>query len=395
MKKTILIIFIILSANVFAQKSQPYKTFEGDQLTLYSWSGDKIMLLSALNTLNATTMNNWVSKMDAAYNYYALCTGREPDFYVGATYINNRSTIAQVNSTCGAGCGYLGTTGIEMLSSYFSNMYNSINSQNLYDQVPFYELGRNFWFYDSKLKYQNNDPIVTGYAVYMRFMAMEAANVNGAPFNSWTFSEFKNNVVNLLPTYMADNSLNWSNTLGVGAGVPNSNLGATDLFASFCFYLNNTYKEKKWVENVWKYAALRPDANNTQEAVNNFIIASSQAANRNLVSLFTYWKWPVSTSVNTYLNSIGLYTAVAEINNFKSIQIFPNPTSEIITIASNQVFETINVFDISGKMVYSQTNNTKQNNLELDLSSLNNGIYFIHTQNANGEVSKSKIVLSK
>lgn len=306
MKNILSIIAFSLCVSAFCQTPQNYTSFDNTSLSLYAWQGNKIMLLSSSNTLNPTTMNNWVLKMDTAYNYYALCTGQEPTFYTGVTYINNRSTIAQVPTTCGAGCGYLGWTGIEMLTSYFDNMYNYINNQNLYDQIPFYELGRNFWFYDNQLKYQSNDPIVTGYAVFMRFMAMEAANVQGAPFNSWTFSQFKNNVINLLPSYMADPTLNWGNTLGVGQGVPNSNLGGTDLFASFCFYLRDNYCGNHWVENVWKFAGLRPTATNTQDAVDNFVIASSQAANTNLTSLFQYWKWTVSSNAISYLNSLNL-----------------------------------------------------------------------------------------
>lgn len=298
-----LFIMMMIVFSVFSQSPQNYISFQGAPLSLFSWQGNKIMLLADTDTLDSATMYEWVYKMDTAYNYYSLCTGREPNFNTGGTYINNRSTIAEVQNTCGAGCGYLGTTGIEIQTSYFYNCYNYILTQNLYDQVPFYELGRNFWFYADKLNYQTNDPIATGYAVFMRFMAMEAANVQGAPFNAWTFSQFKNNVIGLLPSYMADTTLNWSNTLGIGQGVPGSSLGATDLFASFCFYLRDNYCSNHWVENVWKKAWQRPNSISTQDAVDNFIIAASQAANQNLTPLFQYWRWPISNFAISFLNA--------------------------------------------------------------------------------------------
>ncbi len=308
MKKIILIFLTYcLSISVYSQTPQSYTSFEDSLLSLYAWRGNKMVLLSNSNSLNPTTMNNWVLKMDTAYNFYSLCTGREPVFYTDHTYLNNRSTITEVPHTCGAGCGYVGWTGIEIQSSYFTEMYNYINTQNLYIQIPFYELGRNFWFYSDQLEYKTNDPIVTGYAVFMRFMAMEAAHVQGAPFNYlWSFDQLKNNVINLLPSYMANTSLNWNNTLAVNQGVPGSSLGATDLFASFCFYLRDNYCGNHWVENVWKFAGLRPAAITTQDAVDNFIIANSRAANSNLTSLFQYWKWPVSISAITYLDSLNL-----------------------------------------------------------------------------------------
>ena len=306
MKNILTLIVVSLSISAYCQTSQVYKSFDDKSFSLYAWRGNKIMLLSSSNMLNPTTMNKWVLKMDTAYIFYTLCTGREPTFNTGITYIDKRATIAEVPTTCGAGCGYLGWSGIELQTSYFSSNYNYINRENLYSQELFYELGRNFWFFDNTLKYQSNDPIATGYAVFMRFMSMEAANVLGAPFGSWTFSQFKNNVINLLPTYMIDQKLDWNNTLGIGQGVPNSNLGATDLFASFCFYLKDNYGGSFWVENVWKYAALRPKANTTQDAVDNFIIASSQAAGENLSSLFKYWKWPISNNAILYIKSLNL-----------------------------------------------------------------------------------------
>ena len=306
MKNILTLIVVSLSISAYCQTSQEYKSFDDKSLPLYAWRGNKIMLLSSSNMLNPTTMNKWVLKMDTAYMFYTLCTGREPTFNTGITYIDKRATIAEVPTTCGAGCGYLGWTGIELQTMYFTSNYNYLNNENLYSQELFYELGRNFWFYDNTLKYQTNDPIATGYAVFMRFMAMEAANVQGAPFGSWSFSEFKNNVINLLPSYLEDQNLKWNNTLAIGKGVPNSNVGATDLFASFCFYLRNNYGGTRWVENVWKYAALRPKANTTQDAVDNFIIASSQAASENLSSLFKYWKWPISNDAILYIKSLNL-----------------------------------------------------------------------------------------
>lgn len=50
----------------------------------------------------------------------------------------------------------------------------------------------------------------------------------------------------------------------------------------------------QWVENVWKFAAARPDRVTTQDAVDNFIVAASQAADTDLTPLFEYWRWPIS-----------------------------------------------------------------------------------------------------
>ena len=238
-------------------------------------------------------MFKWLKAMDTTYGYYKKCTGKEPSINP-STYIHDRTTIADVISTCGAGCGYLGTTGIELQNAYFDVMYNAITYADQYDQASFYEFGRNFWFYGDQLAYKTNDPITTGYAVFMRFMAMEASGVNGATFGSWPFPAFRAKVENLIDIYLENPTLKWANTLGINQGVPGSGLGATDLFASFCFRLRRDYGGENFVQNVWKKAGLRPAASSTQDAVDNFFLASCAAANKNLTTVFQSWKWVIS-----------------------------------------------------------------------------------------------------
>lgn len=119
---------------------------------------------------------------------------------------------------------------------------------------------------------------------------------------------------------------------------------------------------------------------------------------KHMVTSGTEQRWVNNAWVNetriTFYYSANNFNGVKE-NVLTSTNIFPNPTSGIITIATNKGLETINVFDVSGKLVYSQTNATKQNNVELDLSALSNGIYFIHTKTENGQSNSNKIVITK
>lgn len=285
---------------------QTYTTFGGDKLNLFMYRGTKIAILANSDSLDSIAMSKWLNAMDGAYSFYELATGREPMPYANVTYIDGRSIIARVETTCGAGCAYLGWTGVEMLNTNFDDLYRRLLTDNQYDQVPFYELGRNFWFYSDKLEYKSNDPVVTGYAVFMRFAAIDYLGLDGAPFNGiLPYADFENQVRSLRTQYLADRSLNWNNTLGIGQGVPQSNWGATDLFASFCFYLADSYGTQ-WVLEVWKEAGKRPDATTTQDAVDNFVVAASLAANSNLAPLFDYWRWPVSPDAVAEIKALNL-----------------------------------------------------------------------------------------
>jgi PKD repeat protein len=290
----------IVSKELNITNSVSYTSFDGKQYQLFPWTGSRVVILSRNLSLDPTVMAKWVSTMDSVYGYYFACTGRAPGV---AKMLNGRSVIADVAATCGAGCGYLGATGIEILNANFDIIYNGILTRNQFDQVPFYEFGRNFWFYGDQLAYKTNDPVTTGYAVLMRFMSLDATGVQGGPFIGNTvmpYAAFKDAVTTLVDQYTANTSLNWNNTLGANAGVPGGFGGATDLFASFCMRLTRDYGGEKFIRNVWKYAGSRPAALTTQDAVDNFILAACAAADKNLTTLFVNtWRWPMSNAAKT------------------------------------------------------------------------------------------------
>jgi|GEM_PF-885492 len=350
MIKTLLnLIFISLISSfgcVLAQKPQTYVSFDKDTLNLFAYEGTKTMILSNTSNRDSLTMKKWVESMDGAYAYYTTCTGREPNYYTEFTHLNDLSTIARVDRTCGAACGYIGWTGIEIMNTFFDRFYDDLKNRGEYGQEPFYEFGRNFWFYSDQLEYTENDPIVTGYAVFMRFMAMDYLQLKGSKFWSWTFDEFRNEVKGLLRTYLADTSYTWQSTLGKGAGLRNTQLGATDLFASFCFYMFDNHGGHEWVKAVWKEAETLPKKNTTQDAVDNFIIASSRAAKQNLIPLFTEWRWPISQKVREELQSLPL--SVHETTD--KLYPYPNPVSRngVITF-SNSAIQQCRLIDLHGK----------------------------------------------
>ncbi|MFA8299790.1 MAG: choice-of-anchor J domain-containing protein [Hyphomicrobiales bacterium] len=75
----------------------------------------------------------------------------------------------------------------------------------------------------------------------------------------------------------------------------------------------------------------------------------------------------------------------------KNIDIYPNPSNGIVNIV-NIGNAIVKVVDIHGKVVLSKTSNTA--NLQLDLSGLENGVYFLQST-IDGELLNSKIVINK
>jgi hypothetical protein len=265
-----------------------YTAFDGHTETLVPWQGTNVsVLVEPGPARDEAVMAKLVGALDRAWSYYRDTTGRIP---ADAHSLNGRDMIAEVSSTCGAGCGYLGFTGIEVATPYFETMYTNIATSDLYDQIPFYELGRNFWFWTSQLAFQppEQDPVVTGFAVWMRFESMSAAGVEGAPFNGRSFSTFQAEVADLASEYESDPSLTFADTL---AQAKSPGLyGGTDFWASLMMQLAARHGGQQFIERFWQAVDELPAATSTAGSVANWEAAASSAACAELADVF-YLRW--------------------------------------------------------------------------------------------------------
>ena len=307
MRLRLLPLLLLLCAPLLAQKTKPgaptpYTSFDGEHLTLYAWAGAKTAVLTASSALDPDTMQKLVSATDRAYQFYADQTGRLPA--PGANY-KGLASIAEVDHTCGAGCGNVGSTGIEITPRSMQFLYYGIRNVNRYDQLVFYEMGRVFWFLNPQLNYKEsaNEPCVnTGYAVLMRSQVIHALHLQGGYDGSADdYDEQHSRTENLVDPYLAEPELTWAHPLGARQS---PDLGCTDLFASFVMRLMRDHGGLAFLKALWHEAALRPAAHTTQDAVDNFILAASAAARQNLVDQFAQWRWPTSEAALAEANEL-------------------------------------------------------------------------------------------
>jgi serralysin len=268
-----------------------YTAIDGHTETLTPWQGQHVSVLVEPGvTRNPKVMGKLVRALDRAWSYYAATTGQLPGI---AHSLNGRDEVAEVTSTCGAGCTYIGATGTEMLTSYFESMYDEIAESDTFDQVPFYELGRSFWFWGPELEFKSpdQDPVVTGFAVWMRFRSMTAAHVHGAPYDGTPFTTFQAQVEALAGQYEANPSLTFAETLAQDKSP--GLYGGTDFWASLMMQLAKRHGGQKFVERFWQHAGALPVASTTAGAVANWVNDASYAACTDLSTVFyTRWGFP-------------------------------------------------------------------------------------------------------
>ncbi len=276
-----------------------YRTFQNVNLKLFQWNGTRTTFLTIRNDLDPVAMKKWLDALDSAYEFYFNST----NFNIGNSSVSSsgsKQLFSVVNGTCGAGCGLIGGNGIEYLNYFFDFDYDLLKRDGTINHIPFYEMGRNFWNYSNKLVFDSygTESNVTGFAVYMRFKSMEYAKVKPGKFDGIEFEIFKANVLNMASLYVNNSTYTFENTFGANKGfkVNNQNLSSADLFASFCYKIEKEFSSPDFAQKVWKEVAKRPNALNRQDAIDNFVLATCAALNKNVTASFIGWKFPVSTN---------------------------------------------------------------------------------------------------
>lgn len=276
----------------------------------YAWVGDKVAFLTRDTTRSPCVMRRIVHVADEVFSWYEQATGRRP---AARMQYEGRATITTVGDLPGAAIGLFGETGIEVQGRYFEDLYAGVSAHNEFDHLIFYEMGRNFWFYGSKIDFKGADigrphipTLATGYAIFMRYMAIDATGAKQLPFNGHRFDQYRLEAERLLDRYVADTSLNFDNTLRVQRAPANPvQLEWTDLCASFLLRLVRVHG-RAFIPALWRQVATQPDALTTQDAIDNWVVAASAAAGRDLAPLFLErWRFPVSPAARQRAHAMG------------------------------------------------------------------------------------------
>lgn len=131
------------------------------------WEGREIVFLTLPGDYDKNLMEHWVHRLDEGWALYADLTGARPRPF---KQLHGKATIAAVPDgvTCGAGCGYIGVTGIELSMFYHSNYPALKKNPDAIPHYVFYEMGRNFYTFGDK-----HSCFITGFAVFMRYVCTD------------------------------------------------------------------------------------------------------------------------------------------------------------------------------------------------------------------------------
>jgi hypothetical protein len=146
---------------------------KGTSTLLLPWTGENLVFLSRPGDYDSRLMTSWVRALDGGWQLYAELTGARPQ---PLKQLNGKATIAAVPGdeyTCGAGCGYVGHSGIELAMFYNWNYPELKRDSNAIPHYVFYEMGRNFYTFGDR-----HSCFTTGFAVFMRYVCMDALKLH-------------------------------------------------------------------------------------------------------------------------------------------------------------------------------------------------------------------------
>jgi hypothetical protein len=283
----------------------------GLSLQLTPWTGRNVVFLTVDDKLDPALMGLWVSRLDAGWRLYADLTGREPGPFKQS---EGKVTIAAVPGaelTCGAGCGYVGATGIE-LALFYDHNYPALKTHpKAMPHYVFYEMGRNYYTFGDR-----HSCFITGFAVFMRYVCMDALRCEDTDRPT-------RQVIEAVEPLMAASGLGFldlfTTSSGTGEKVDRIKDAGGKLvspsdqpvrYASAMLRLRREHGGDDWLRRFFRELATCPESKPmTREGALaqgwNWMLAASVAAKRDLSPVFAgEWKLPITDETRAALKKI-------------------------------------------------------------------------------------------
>ncbi len=309
---------VVLGQQPAGQLKQPgepieYQPFFPDRwkaknqsMKLFPWEGEQVVLLTTTADFDPKTMATFLKRLDVGWKLYADLVGQSPRPFKQHNGKVTFACVPDASFTCGAGCGYMGMTGIEIAGFYrgFNGApgdYDTVHKdRELFFDYYFYEMGRNYYLFGDRISLFS-----TGFPVAMRHVCMEDVKKwkdQDTSTRGWIdrFEEaFSKSNVSFEQAFApfgakAPFKLNDIN------GKPFEFADLTILYASGFLKLRKDNGGNEWVKQFHKHLFDCPpsspsDISGAKGQLLNWVVAASLAAGKDLTPVFRdRWRFPLA-----------------------------------------------------------------------------------------------------
>lgn len=143
----------------------------------------------------------------------------------------------------------------------------------------------------------------------------------------------------------------------------------------------------EWQKSMGGTGAYDVAASIKQTTDGGYIVTGTTSSNDGDVSGYHlyYDYWVVKLSAGT--------TGIEETTNSVSFIIYPNPANDFVTITNLPKGATVNILDVTGKVVYSSSTTNEQTST-INTADFTNGIYLISVENK-GTITNRKLIVNR
>lgn len=370
-----------------------------------AWIGEKVVIMIEGETpedRDMTTMTEMIGIFEDIITKYEEYTGLD-DLPIASSF-DEKPVIEVVLDNCGAGGlanhGVLGmSTGVFFLDQF----YDLIQAGNIaVPQVFLYELNRNFWApsFNDKFDWAMDDNPqnwgwwTVGMNNAQAYIIPQSLGLGlyyfGNDINYW-----EDRMVGELNSYIDDTQYDfdygWTQSLMPWHNTESIN----DLMSGLLIYSYNNFGGDEWMTGFYEQLqnsdiADRSDVFAYEECRDNIYKVWSYAANQDLIAFFEEdLRWFITEEakeeVNLVFNPI-IMSSLEDTESLTQINIYPNPAKDILIIKTNTTNNTnIELFNNLGQKISVHPLNNKT---ELNISHLNNGVYWLKINNQTYPVIK-------
>lgn len=276
-----------------------YKHFTSEDTSLmHAWRGRNVVLLTRDGYYPEAVVSPLLYDMDKIYDYYRDMAGGDPKPHWA---IGGKTTIAEVPDTgpanidglWSAAKGFSGHTGIEISTPSFRHIVNKHAGGGGMDHIPYWEMGRNFW-YGGRHQVGWKDGIAgvgEAYALAMQIIASKQAGV--VPGRELKESAARADA--MLDMYIRDHRLGYENTMAEGRDPYGNKDAGHWLVAAMVVRLHRDNGGDAFLRRFLDEVRRSEGSGNRQQALDLFAVAASKAARRDLSRMMRdEWKLPIS-----------------------------------------------------------------------------------------------------
>lgn len=314
MKKLLILIFILyvpfLQANeVKFKKLNDYQKNIAGGKTVSVWFGEKTALVIDGETgpekRDQKVMTELLRTFDKMFQKYEETTGVKPRH---AGHFKNLAVI-EVSDKVGGGLAHHNQLGIAVGTGFFENLYKRWQQgEKTLDQIFFYETARNFWppEFNRKIDYHTTKGIndygwwTVGFNNAMSiFLPAEIPQITDMHYFGSNGKQFSDGMEKNIIQYQEGN-YSWKEGFCINLMPWNERASLNDLMTALLIQLHRENGGNKFIKKLYREIPKLKDLkgrDDYQGARDNFYIAASLAAEKDLIDYFTKIRWEISEKV--------------------------------------------------------------------------------------------------